>query len=100
MGAFAKDVVLWNGGIIVYQSNKSHPFWTTIEKAIKEINRRTIIKFVEMNKDDNKDVYGHHFILFACEQRGNFASIGQKPESVVNIDKNVRALHEHFMNTS
>lgn len=89
MGAFQKSVKLWNGGIILYKENKSHPFWKTIKKAIDEINSRTIIKFVTMN-DENPDFW----IYFTSKPIGNYASVGQKFQSEVNIDKNVRALHE------
>ncbi len=81
MGAFQKNVILWKGGIIPYQPNTNHPFWKLIKKAINEINNRTIIKFVV---SENKDG-----LIFTSEPVGNYATVG-----IVNIDKNIRALHE------
>lgn len=89
MGAFGKGVALWTGGVIPYESNLQHPFWKLILKAINEINKRTIVKLLPKSAEQKT-----HFIRFTSEPRGNFATMGKQQISIVNIDKNVRALHE------
>jgi hypothetical protein len=90
MGAFQKNVILWSGGVIPYLPNTNHPFWKCIEKAINEINSKTMIKFVPISSSETIN----HFIVFTSLKNGNSASIGQYTQGLVNIDKNVRSLHE------
>jgi hypothetical protein len=89
MGGFQKNVSLWPGGVIPYIPNESHPFWKLIQKSINEINSKTRIKFVPIINTENIDF----FIGFTSISKGNSSMVGQS-QTPVNIDKNVRAMHE------
>src|SRR6266498_126946 len=88
MGAFSKGVTLWPDGIIPYQPNEEHPFWTQIKRAIDEMNNKTVVKYII--RTDQPD-----FVYFTSDTRGNFTTVGKNGGAhQVNIDKNVRSLHE------
>ncbi len=91
MGAFQKNVTIWIGGIIPYVPNESHRFWKFIKKSIDEINCKTMIKFVPIDNSETSS----HYIVFTSVNTGNWVSIvGQSFQGTVNIDKNVRSIHE------
>ncbi|CAG8459623.1 6954_t:CDS:1 [Funneliformis mosseae] len=89
MGAFQKGTALWPGGIVPYQPNENHPFWSVILKAINEMNNKTVVKFIEKTVQPD-------YVYFTSENSGNWSiTVGKAggPHQV-NIDKNVRSLHE------
>ncbi|CAI2164320.1 3847_t:CDS:1 [Funneliformis geosporum] len=89
MGAFQKGTILWPGGIVPYQPNATHPFWPLIIRAINEMNDKTVVKFIERTNQTD-------YVYFTSDNTGNWSiSVGKAggPHQV-NIDKNVRSLHE------
>jgi hypothetical protein len=83
MAAFNAIAKLWTNGIIPYEPNPTHPFWSVIVTAMREVHAKTVVRFVERAGESRH-------IWFTSENIGN----GTFPDGRVNIDKNVRSLHE------
>ena len=90
MGAFKIGAKLWSLGVVPYEANPTHEFWSLIQAAMNEINTKTKVVFREKVPTDQSWIY------FTCDKtKSNFSGVGMYPGAVhINIKHNVRVLHE------
>jgi hypothetical protein len=79
----------WPNGIIPYQANPSHPFWTGIVGAMNMINALTRVKFIERTTQGG-------YVVFSNNPGGNWAELGYGGERVhyCNFSGGYRFAHE------